>query len=104
MQFYAHSRNSAGVRQGLTDHLQAVSLLTSQFAAPFGASELGRYVGLWHDVGKFNPAFRQYLLDCEANPQGKHRGPDHKAAGTSIASKHMSPLALLVQGHHGGLQ
>jgi CRISPR-associated endonuclease/helicase Cas3 len=26
-------------------------------AAKFGAGDVARLVGLWHDIGKFNPAF-----------------------------------------------
>ena len=99
--YFGHSRNAHGQRQGLLDHLRAVSELTAQFASAFGAGELGRYAGLWHDVGKFNPDFRDYLLRCEADPNTHGRGPDHKAAGTMLAAQYAPPLALLLQGHHG---
>ena len=83
--FYGHSMNDAGQRQGLLDHINAVTELAAGFAAAFGAEELARYAGLWHDIGKFNPAFQEYLLACERNPEVHGHGPDHKAAGTLLA-------------------
>ena len=100
---YAHTRNDQGKRHDLVDHLQAVAALASQFAAPFGASELAHYLGLWHDLGKFNPDFQNYLLQAETGKRS--RGPDHKAAGVHVAlEQKLGPLALPLQGHHGGLK
>jgi CRISPR-associated endonuclease/helicase Cas3 len=100
---YAHSRNDQGKRHDLVEHLQAVADLASRFAAPFGASELAYYLGLWHDLGKFDPDFQAYLLQAETS--NRRYGPDHKAAGVQMALRHdLGPLALLLQGHHGGLK
>lgn len=100
---YAHTRNDQGKRHDLIEHLLDVADLTSQFAKPFGASRLGYYLGLWHDTGKFDPGFQNYLLEAEAGR--RRRGPDHKAAGVQIAlGQNLGPLALLLQGHHGGLK
>lgn len=100
---YAHSCNDQGDRHDLVEHLQAVADLASKFAAPFGASELAYYLGLWHDLGKFDPDFQAYLLQAEAG--NRRYGPDHKAAGVQMALQHdLGPLALLLQGHHGGLK
>lgn len=102
-QFIAHTRNNQGEYHELVTHLQSVANLAADFAAPMHASELARFVGLWHDLGKFHPDFQQYLLDAEA---GQHRkGPDHKAAGVRVAREHgLDPIMLLLQGHHGGLK
>lgn len=99
-----HTKNARGERQDLVDHLRAVSSLTEQFAAPLGAAEAGRLLGLWHDVGKWHPRFQAYLERCEIDP--KHREyVDHKAAGAELASRHLGwPLAMVIQAHHGGLQ
>lgn len=101
---YAHSRNAHGARHDLTDHLRGVAQLAEEFAAPFGSGEAARYIGLWHDIGKFHPAWQQYLLDSEAGRVTRGHGPDHKAAGAQLAVNHVGALALLIQGHHGGLQ
>jgi CRISPR-associated endonuclease/helicase Cas3 len=102
---YAHSLNAAGKRHDLVDHLTAVASLAARFAQDLGAEELGRYAGIWHDLGKFHPAFQEYLRSCEANPLARGHGPDHKGAGALLASRHFAGLsALLIQGHHGGLR
>jgi CRISPR-associated endonuclease/helicase Cas3 len=99
----AHSANDAGLRHDLVDHLTSVASLAAQSCRSFGAEDLGHFVGLWHDIGKFHPTFQEYLRSCEANPGARGHGPDHKAAGTLLASRHVGLPALLVQGHHGGL-
>ena len=98
-EFYAHSANDEGYRHGLVEHLTAVAKLARDFASPFGGGEVAYYCGLWHDLGKFNPVFQQYLSG------DRQRGPDHKAAGTQLACEHLGRYCgLLVQGHHGGLR
>lgn len=99
----AHTANDAGRRHDLVEHLRSVADLTASFARKLGAEELGRHIGLWHDVGKFSPAFQQYLLAHEIDREGPQRGPDHKAAGAVLAAKHVEAAALAVQGHHGGI-
>jgi CRISPR-associated endonuclease/helicase Cas3 len=105
MEYIAHTKNRQGKRHDLVTHLESVAALAAEFAEALHpqAAELGRYLGLWHDAGKFNPKFQQYLLDSEANPALRGTGPDHKAAGSQIAMRHLNMLALLVQAHHGGL-
>jgi CRISPR-associated endonuclease/helicase Cas3 len=100
---FAHSRNAQGRRHGLEDHLRGVGQLAADFAERLGAREAGYYLGLWHDIGKFAPGFQRYLLAAEqgSGPGGSH--PDHKAAGALLAMELLSPLALPLQGHHGGL-
>lgn len=57
-----------------------------------------------HDIGKFDLAWQRYLLDAEASPHQKRRGPDHKGAGAwRGAELNTPPLAFLIKGHHGGL-
>ncbi len=101
---HAHTPNLSGRWQPLKEHLENVAQLTSEFGTAFDAGDAGYWLGLWHDVGKYSGAFQEYLKQCAADPDGHRRGPDHKAAGTSIAVSKFGPLALLIQGHHGGLQ
>ena len=96
--FYAHSANENGVCHGLADHLIAVAEIAGSFCEPFDSYDAGYYAGLWHDVGKFNPEFQRYLSGALKS------GPDHKGAGAKLALSQLEPLALLVQGHHGGLR
>jgi len=88
----------------LIDHLIGVAELARGFAEPFGAGALAYQLGLWHDVGKSNPDFQAYLRRCHRDPNYKGHGPDHKAAGSALAVQHLPLLAMLVQGHHGGLR
>jgi CRISPR-associated endonuclease/helicase Cas3 len=99
----AHSRNLLGDRHDLVAHVRAVGDLAASFAATFTVADPAYYLGLWHDLGKFHPDFQAYLLRCEAQPTARGSGPDHKAAGASLAARHLGPLALAIQGHHGGL-
>ncbi len=100
----AHTRNALGLRHDLAAHLRGVAGLAREFAADLGAPDLGYYLGLWHDLGKFHPRFQEYLLACEREPGVRRSGPDHKGAGAALAKRHVSIAAFLVQGHHGGLQ
>lgn len=101
---FAHSCNFEGDRHALVSHLRAVAQRAKEFGRSFGGSDPGYYTGLWHDIGKFNPAFQRYLQRCETEPRGRGSGPDHKGAGVVLASQHLPLLSLLIQGHHGGLQ
>lgn len=101
--YWAHSANGDGKRHGLVEHLQGTAKLCREFCDAFGAGELGYWLGLWHDIGKFNPAWQEYLLEAEANPRITGRGPEHKVAGTILAEKHFGLLSLATHGHHGGL-
>lgn len=56
---YAHSKNLAGRRQDLLDHLIRVADQGGEFPHVFGGGELARLAGLLHDIGKFNPEFQQ---------------------------------------------
>ena len=103
---YAHSKNTAGTRHELSDHLRSVAQLAEEFAKNLGNPKTAYYVGLWHDLGKFHPDFQDYLLRSEADPTGRGHGPDHKAAGAwhAVQTRHLSPLSMLVHGHHGDLR
>lgn len=105
MSSIAHTKNPQGQRQDLEEHLRNVADAAERYSAAFGGETFARFAGLLHDIGKYDPAFQQYLLDAERNP-GKHtRGPDHKGAGTVLAQAAGAGglLAFLINGHHGGL-
>ena len=102
---YAHSANQTGSRQPLVEHIRNVANLAADMAEPFGGRELAFLAGLWHDVGKADPAWQNRLIECE---QGLHErvGIDHKCAGALLAelTGGTAGLAgLLIHGHHGGL-
>jgi CRISPR-associated endonuclease/helicase Cas3 len=74
---YAHTPNSAGHWHPLSTHLVAVAVGAHDRASAFspGAGDLAFLVGLYHDLGKANPAFQQYLLARNAGrsaPKAPH--------------------------------
>ena len=63
-ELYAYSANSQGQRHRLDDHLKEVARLAKKFTDKFGAGNLAYWAWLWHDLGKFHPAFQEYLQRC----------------------------------------
>ena len=102
---YAHTpANGSTEWHMLDEHIFEVARLAQDFASTFGADELAYWLGMWHDLGKCNPAFQDYLKECLVNPEHRGHGPDHKAAGAKYAEQHLAFLSRLIQGHHGGLK
>lgn len=103
----AHTPNKANEWHPLKAHLSEVACQAQKFAAKFGAGSLGYYVGLWHDLGKYNPAFQRYLQQCAIAAQSGDSGPrdrvNHAIYGAKLAAEKLDALALLIYGHHGGL-
>lgn len=102
---WAHSLNASGHRHDLVAHLRGAAARARSFAEPFAAGELAYRAGLWHDLGKFSPAWQDYLLASERDFELRGHGPDHKGAGAAFSRQSgIDIAALLIQGHHGGLQ
>jgi CRISPR-associated endonuclease/helicase Cas3 len=55
--FYAHTPGGSDDWHDLVSHLKRTAELAQENAAKFGAGDVARLAGLWHDIGKFNPAF-----------------------------------------------
>ena len=107
--FWAHTPPEGSERgHSLKEHLSDVAELARQLAKKFGAGELGYYAGLWHDLGKYNPEFQEYLQRChESSRSGTKqpsRGPRHAIYGAILAAQVCRPLAPIIYGHHAGLQ
>lgn len=84
----------------LDAHHDCVALLTERFTRVFGADAWGRLAGAWHDLGKLQPEFQQYIRGLRGD------GPPHAWVGALAAltvSKTMIPLAFAIAGHHCGL-
>jgi CRISPR-associated endonuclease/helicase Cas3 len=87
----------------LNDHLIDVAKMAQSFACLFGAGEVAYWNGLWHDLGKCNPVFQDYL-------HGKlEKGEPHAIWGAALAYELLRDtsiwkvLALPIYGHHTGL-
>jgi len=95
----------------LVAHLRETGCAAGQHAGKWGDA-WARAAGLWHDLGKFNPAFQAYLHACiAANLAGtapmKMR-IDHSTAGAIHAVRQWGPeagmvIAYVIAGHHAGL-
>lgn len=104
----AHTPNAQGQWHSLHEHLHDVGGKAQEYATKFGAGLLGYYAGLWHDLGKYNPAFQKYLEQCDAASKSGEGEPrervPHAVYGAKLAAEQCEPLASLIFGHHAGLQ
>ncbi|MDP3274845.1 MAG: CRISPR-associated endonuclease Cas3'' [Deltaproteobacteria bacterium] len=134
--FWAHSNPEApeaGRVHGLREHLEETGRRAGEFAGAFGAHAWAQRAGLWHDLGKFSPAFQRYIRESSAgrdahahdsggadaaDPAPRAR-VDHSTAGAawvvkrwlreqpSKPDKHQrllaTGMALGIAGHHAGL-
>lgn len=107
-ELYAHSSNQEGKWHKLMEHLDETAKCAEYHAAKFGAGEIGKLLGWWHDVGKVNLEFQQYLLKCDlAEKEGGTppvRGPEHSGAGGRLAmDRGLDLLCFPLLGHHAGI-
>lgn len=113
--FYAHTPVKGSEEwHDLVSHLKRTSEMAQGNASKFGAGELGRLAGLWHDVGKFNEGFQKYLRDCHEAALSGGKAPrggsvPHAVYGAMLAARGASRqefewLAPIIHGHHIGLK
>jgi CRISPR-associated endonuclease/helicase Cas3 len=93
----------------LREHLFKTAERAADFASVFGFREWGWLGGLWHDLGKYAPAFQDKIRAAtgeEAHLEAKVR-VDHSTAGGlhSVERFGMAGrlLAYIAAGHHAGL-
>lgn len=98
MTLIAHKADD-GREQPLDKHLQNVSRLAAEYAAPIGGQALARRAGLAHDTGKCTDGFQRYIRDPEHNIKCPHSiiGAVACAKAGDLVS------ALVAEGHHTGL-
>lgn len=96
----------------LEQHLRDTGRRAAEFATAFGAESWASLAGLWHDLGKFSPAFQAYLRQAGENvalaaDQAPTRRVDHSTAGAIHAEQQLCGrgrlLAYIIAGHHAGL-
>jgi len=116
--FIAHARQD---EQGhwleahfLEDHLRDVAKIAEALASSFGSENWGRLAGQWHDLGKYQNAFQDYIREKSGYEkenahieQGVNR-VTHSTAGAIHAVEVFGPvighiIAYMISGHHAGL-
>ena len=108
----AHVREQASgdfAIHSLDDHLNSVAQLAGHFAKQINSVQWAELAGLWHDLGKYQPAFQQYIASAsgmEAHIEAPGR-IKHAIAGAVHAAESCGAygrlLAYLIAGHHAGL-
>lgn len=99
----AHTpKEPGGEWHDLATHLRDTAALAQASADKFGAGELARAAGLLHDVGKYNPAFQQYLIDAHAGRPAVS-APHAVHAAIMAKERGVPELAFPLYGHHTGL-
>ena len=105
--YLGHLDEKTGRAQLLRDHLTGVADLAGRFAAAFGEEEMGRLLGLYHDVGKYSREFQAYIRADEAEKKKRRGSVDHSTAGAQEIAKlrqgAAAPLAFCIAGHHAGI-
>jgi CRISPR-associated endonuclease/helicase Cas3 len=97
----------------LEAHLSLVAEYATRFADRFEAPDIGRTLGLWHDIGKYSREFQAYLhrengFEAHLETTASDR-VDHSTAGAQLACQlfgnhpYGRMLAYCVAGHHAGL-
>jgi CRISPR-associated endonuclease/helicase Cas3 len=88
----------------LREHLEATAELAAKFGAAFGAADLTRLAGRWHDLGKYDQAWQRYLRAQVVPGEHAGRSPDHRRAGAIRAAEAgLTAVAFAIAGHHGGI-
>jgi CRISPR-associated endonuclease/helicase Cas3 len=98
----------------LEAHLRETAKRASDFANEFKNGDWAEVMGYWHDLGKYHPAWQNYLRREsgyveDAHIEQKQGRPNHSSAGALLAyekGKNQPPsriLAYTIAGHHGGL-
>ena len=108
-----HDKDGDWYTHSLEEHLAGVAEQTARFAAPLDATQWGDLAGRWHDLGKFNAEFQNYIRREsgyereQAHLEGGQGRVDHSTAGAIHAIETLDLrgriLAYLIAGHHAGL-
>jgi len=114
--YIAHVRqdeNGQWVEHALDEHLHKVAQKAGGFARAFGSEDWANPAGLWHDLGKYRPAFQVHIKKGSGYVPDAHITSEnnpitaHASTGALYAMEKLGPrgaiLAYLIAGHHAGL-
>ena len=95
-EYIAHKTDDGKI-QTVKDHLENTARMAGDFAAVFGAREVGYTAGLLHDIGKYSDQFQDRI-------QGASLRVDHSTAGAQVAfGRRLPMISFAVAGHHSGI-
>jgi CRISPR-associated endonuclease/helicase Cas3 len=97
--YFAHSENDESKKHLLSDHLFETARLMELFAHKENYKSIFRLTGLLHDLGKYQPAFQNYLEN------GGRRGSVPHASWGAGYTRILKLLeaSLTIDGHHKGI-
>jgi len=101
VKYLGHKNVKDNSEQTLKEHLIGVSELAGKFASEFGEDDVGKLVGLYHDIGKYSKSFQNYIR------QESKKRVDHSTAGAKKLFDKKNPMARIaafcIAGHHCGI-
>lgn len=103
----AHIAPLTGAEHDLGKHLSDASALAANLAKPWG-SPAAALAAIWHDLGKYSPAFQEMIRRVGEEGHLERGRVIHAFAGAELALQHLPTplgplLAMVIAGHHGGL-
>ncbi len=98
-EFYAHSENTQKEKHRLSKHLRQTAQLAESFACNKIYQPIFKMAALLHDLGKYQQAFQDYLING-----GKRGSVPHASWGAGYA-RILKALeaSIAIDGHHKGL-
>ena len=98
-EYYAHSENDHKEKHELSKHLLQTAKLSETFACEENYKPIFRVTGLLHDLGKYQPAFQNYLVNG-----GRRGSVPHASWGAGYARMFkILESSFAIDGHHKGL-
>ena len=99
IEYFAHSENDSKDKHPLAKHLHETAKLVESFACCQEYKPVFKMTGLLHDLGKYQPAFQNYLEN------GGRRGSIPHASWGAGYAKILKRLetSIAIDGHHKGL-
>ena len=85
--------------QLLSEHLQSVAERSAS-AVPQQFQAVARYAGLWHDLGKYQQKWQEYLKN---NGKRVVHSPQGAVLALQMGTKEPPAMAYIIGGHHSGL-
>lgn len=99
-EYYAHINENTGQVQTVKQHCENVASMAENFVIqPF--KTLAYDIGLYHDVGKYQPSFQRRIRNADIRV-------DHSTSGAIASEDFQSNTAILIAeyciaGHHAGI-